>query len=229
MTKENSDALQSIVDTIDYVVGEKVKKASYDITRNARIKKVYWDSLLAEQIITGYDIEIDGKSYYIAKPISKGIVAKENDIVKLHFPCNNPNNMYLSYANDSANFINSEIFSVSDNYNLEEIIWNNGRKKYTARYTFQVTFPSTTEQLSVVDTFSIKKFASNQESISITSDNGVFITINEDLTTNSLEDIKIKIYNQNESTESITKTIHVNVVEFGQSYNIQDIDLYPNL
>ena len=97
---EDSDmkAIREIANGMEYVANEAVDKASYDVTRNARITKVYYDWEDAIKYTSAYDITCDGKPYHINKERGKGIIAEKNDIVKLHIPCNNMNNMYLSYA-----------------------------------------------------------------------------------------------------------------------------------
>ena len=65
---EDSDmkAIREIANGMEYVASEAVDKASYDVTRNARITKVYYDEFEAFFII-GYDISVpsitDGKGF----------------------------------------------------------------------------------------------------------------------------------------------------------------------
>ena len=104
MTKENADALKVLTETINRLADEAVDQADYDRTRNARITNVHYEEGTAFTI-TGYDIEVDGKEYYLPKQAGKGIMAKKGDIVKIHIPCNNSNYMYLSYPHDPEDFI----------------------------------------------------------------------------------------------------------------------------
>ena len=71
----NQKATKEIADMMHYVADDAVKNAPYDKTRNARIKKVYYNQITQE--IIGYDISVDDKDYHLDKERGKGIIAKK--------------------------------------------------------------------------------------------------------------------------------------------------------
>ena len=152
MTKENADALKVLTETINRLADEAVDQADYDRTRNARITKVYKDYSNA---ITGYDYEVDGKKYYIDKERGKGIIARENDIVKLHIPCNNMNGVYLSYPHDPEDYVKSYTISTASNPGSLNYIsygtnWGSNVGKLDFALGEHRTFPATTKQFSSI-------------------------------------------------------------------------------
>ena len=150
----NKKATKEIADMMHYVAEDAVDTASYDVTRNARVTKVYYkQDEWNVYYINGYDVKVDDKQYHINKERGKGIIANENDSVKAHFPCNNSNNIYLSYQHDPEDFISELYWNEGDNVILK---YNSDRTEfYSAIEIFNVTFPATTKQFSSVDiTFS---------------------------------------------------------------------------
>ena len=81
MDDTNKKATKELVDMMHYVAEDVVGKAPYDVTRNGRITKVYYNQIT--QDIIGYDVKVDDKDYHLNKERGKGVIAKKNDIVKL--------------------------------------------------------------------------------------------------------------------------------------------------
>ena len=117
----NQKATKELAEMIHYVADESVGKATYDKTRNGRITKVYRN--ISTNEIVGYDVNVDDKKYYVKKEINKGIIANENDIVYVNFPCNNVNNIYLSLINGEQNMY-------SENEVKTNGIWIDGKTIY---------------------------------------------------------------------------------------------------
>lgn len=220
MTKENSDALQNIVETIDYVSTQNMKKATYDVTRNARITKVYYDEGGSVFTIKGYDIEVDGKSYYLKKESGKGIIAEENDIVKLHIPCNNMNYMYLSYSHDPEDFIKYFTSAEGSSYTSS---WNSGRKEVILSYDISVTFPATTDQFSSVTVsfpMGLKITRGMPYNFIFTADNGVWGVVTShdvygNIDADTTTSVSVKLYNENPSTSAVTKSFNIYLKAMG--------------
>lgn len=145
-------ATKELVDMIHYVADETVDKATYDRTRNARITKVYYNQIT--QNILGYDVKVDDKEYHIDKERGKGIVAKKEDIVKIHFLCNNPNSYYLSYPHDPEDFIRMlDLEMGTDQYS---IYYNSGFYKHIVQSdNIGQVFPIKTDQFSVATAYTV--------------------------------------------------------------------------
>lgn len=221
MTKENSDALQNIVETIDYVSTQNMKKATYDVTRNARITKVYYDEGGSVFTIKGYDIEVDGKNYYLKKESGKGIIAEENDIVKLHIPCNNMNYAYLSYPHDPEDYIKYFISTEGSSYIMS---WRSGRRDVVLSYDITLTFPSTTKQFSSVLVpieIPLKKTRGLPYTFIVSGDNGVWGVMNSSNVLGKEDEslattVSIKFYNENpNTTSSVAKTFNMYIKASG--------------
>ena len=142
----NQKATKEIADMMHYVASEAVDNAGYDKTRNARVTQVYYADIF-QTIINGYDVDVDGRSYHLSKERGKGVIAKVNDVVKLHFPCDNSNLMYISYPHDPEDFI-AEYTPTNYGYRWK---YNNGTKVvkiFSNTYHTSLTFPATTNQFS---------------------------------------------------------------------------------
>lgn len=220
---EDSDmkAIREIANGMEYIASEAVDKAPYDVTRNARITKVYYDEFEAFYII-GYDVTCDGKSYHIDKERGKGINAKENDIIKLHIPCNNMNNMYLSYAHDPEDFVKYFVTIEGADYSS---YWNSGLyEQVLSSELYNITFPATTNQYSSVSltmNMTLPKTNGRYYSFIVTADNGVtgkVMNYNVDEVTVSTPLI-VKFSNENPINTAITK---------GFNYYIKAIGLRPS-
>ena len=217
MTKENADAIKVLTETMNRIADESVDQADYDRTRNARITKVYKDYTSA---IIGYDIEVDGKSYHINKERGKGIIARENDIVKLHIPCNNMNNLYLSYPHDPEDYVKSYIISTASNTGVSNYIsYETELGSNVGKLDFALgeyrTFSATTKQFSsILVTIPWSGVGSGNDyfgsTFQVSADEGVLATFYE-YGTNS---IIIKCYNENPTTtDPVTKFFNIFVSE----------------
>jgi len=215
---EDSDmkAIREIANGMEYVASEAMKFAPYDKTRNGRITKVYYET--GVNTIIGYDFNLDGKEYHLKKEQGRGIIAKENDVVKVHFPCNNSNYMYLSYPHDPEDFIKYFVSSEGEEYYL---IWNTGRYEHIITSTLNLTFPATTKQFSSTSiSYSIflPQTAGIPYDFIISCDNGVqgVVTDHNVLVGSS---INIKFYNENPTTTTpVTKEVKVYVKAMGIVY-----------
>ena len=144
MDDTNQKATKELADMIHFVAEDAVEKAPYDVTRNARVTKVYKEGYVFDEYISGYDVNVDGRNYHLTKERGKGVIAKENDIVKLHFPCNNPNYMYLSYSHDAEDYI-SRVDGTQYGFVRK---YYGGDIEISMIVETEVTFPSTTKQFS---------------------------------------------------------------------------------
>ena len=213
MTKENADALKVLTETINRLADEAVDQADYDRTRNVRIIKVYYAEGTAFTI-TGYDIEVDGKVYYFPKQSGKGIMAKKDDIVKMHIPCNNMNNAYLSYPHDPEDFIK---YFTTDEGSSYYMYWNSSRFEQVISYElFSITFPPTTNQFNEY-VYQLSGFYLPQSlrpyTFTVTADNGVWGVV-QDYNVMSLDNsaqLNIKFYNQG----AVTKNFNIYIKAMG--------------
>lgn len=212
---EDSDmkAIREIANGMEYVASEAVDKAPYDVTRNARITKVYYNEFWGEFAISGYDIKVDGKPYYIKKEYAKGITAKENDIVKLHIPCNNINNMYLSYAHDSSDSLEKSSFITGSGINSIRVAtrskyWSSGVIETESTKGSYLTFPATSKQFSSITVVVYGAYSTyTDRNYVVCADNGVIATmvnVSDDMI------LTIKLYNENPDTVNpVTKFVNV--------------------
>lgn len=221
MDDTNQKATKELADMIHYVANEAVKDATYDRTRNARITKVYNNGTSITDI-TGYDVKVDDKEYYISKERGKGIIANVNDSVKAHFPCNNPNSIYLSYAHDPEDYIKYFLATESDSFariynsNLRE---QNMSKEYKSIYGNAITFPATTKQFSSVDvvlgdSYFYLPLVSIPWRIFVSTDNGVHGVImnSEVYQMDSSHPLTIRLYNENPTTTNpVTKDVQLDL------------------
>ena len=205
---EDSDmkAIREIANGMEYIANEAVDKAPYDVTRNARITKVYYSSY---NVIDGYDINVDGKEYHIKKERGKGVIAKENDVVKVHIPCNNMSNMYLSYAHDPEDFIKEYSISTASttgvvHYISYDTLWGSGIRKREFAFGEYRTFPTTSKQFStLLVTIPWGNYQGTDpnyfdSTFNVCADQGVLAT----LETIDSTSITIKCYNENPTTTS---------------------------
>lgn len=222
----NQKATKEIADMIHYVAEDVVKSAPYDVTRNGRITKVYKD--INTHAILGYDIMVDGRPYHFDKDRGKGIIAKENDIVQVHFPCNNSNYMYLTYAHDPEDSISELNMIVPDNYMAT---YYSGIKHYQQTYYFSsatpITFPTTTKQFSYFDlTFGTTfpqeymylPWSDVDWKIYPTTDNGTWCVILSRFgqIVDGAHPLVLRIYNENPTTTSpVTKELCLNIMAYG--------------
>ena len=221
---EDSDmkAIREIANGMEYVASEAVDKAPYDVTRNARITKVYLLPDAGIRDIIGYDITCDGKPYHIDKERGKGIIAEENDIVKLHIPCNNMNNVYLSYAHDPEDYIK---YFLANEYDYFTRIYSTGIREESLSTSQVVTFPATTKQFSSVNVEVVSygvPYVGTPWRITVATDNGTFGVVqnSEVHYVDETHPIIIKLYNENPTTTSpVTKSVEVNILMRGIWYN----------
>lgn len=147
MADSDMKAIKEIANNMEYVANEAVNNAPYDKTMNARITEVVVDGVSGNSPIVGYWVSVAEKKYYIKKQIGSGIIAKKDDIVKLHIPCNNPNAMYLSYAHDPEDVVKKYVSYGLTEYERE---WSNNRTDAVwALFIPNVVFPTTSHQFSV--------------------------------------------------------------------------------
>ena len=215
---EDSDmkAIREIANGMEYIANEAVDKASYDVTRNARITKVYYSSY---NVIDGYDINVDGKDYHIKKERGKGVIAKENDIVKLHIPCNNMSNIYLSYAHDPEDYVKEYSVDTANspgilNYIRYDTKWGSDIEKIDFALGEYRTFPTTTKQFSSLSVTIPWSLSTNPNyfgsTFSVCADQGVIATLSE----NFGSEIIVKCYNENPTTTSpVTKFFNIFISE----------------
>ena len=212
MDDTNQKATKELADMIHYVADESVKDAPYDVTRNARITKVYYAQDL--NTIIGYDVKVDDKKYYITKESGKGIIARENDVVKAHFPCNNSNNIYLSYPHDAEDFIKYFITNEGSEYIM---YYNTGRYEHVITRDTSATFPATTKQFSstVVNIPMDLPTSLTYYSFEVLCDNGVWGVVTNALVTNATS-LSVKLYNENPTTTSpVTKPFNFYIKAMG--------------
>ena len=208
----NQKATKEIADMMHYVAEDAVKNAPYDKTRNATITKVYYAQDL--NTIIGYDIKVDGRSYHIPKESGKGIIAKENDVVKLHFPCNNASQFYLSYPHDPEDFIKHFITNEGSEYIM---YYNTGRYERVIAYDIPVTFPATTKQFSsvVVNIPMALPTSLVHYSFDVVCDSGVWGVVTDSLVS-SATSVNVKLYNENPTTTTpVTKTLSFYIKAMG--------------
>ena len=217
MDDTNQKATKELADMIHFVAEDAVGKAPYDVTRNARVTKVYKEGYVFDEYISGYDVNVDGRNYYLAKERGKGVIAKENDIVKLHFPCNNPNYMYMSYAHDAEDFI------VEYTHTQYGHVWkyNNGTKAvriFGNTSPTSLTFPATTNQFSettiTIDCeeagISVTSDENKKYAYTVMCDNSVWGTVDN---YNSSDWIIVNLFNKNPNTTSpVTKNVNIRIV-----------------
>jgi len=215
---EDSDmkAIREIANGMEYVASEAIKKAPYDKTRNGKITKVYYETDI--NTIIGYDFNLDGKEYHLKKEQGKGIIAKENDIVKVHFPCNSSNYMYLSYPHDPEDFIKYFVTNEGGEYLS---YWNSGLyEQVLSSDLYNITFPSTTNQYSSVSLtmgMVLPKTVGNYYSFIVTADNGVtgkVMNYNVDEIT-TLNPLIVKFSNENPINTPITKNFNYYIKAIG--------------
>ena len=217
MDDTNQKATKELADMIRYVANEAVKDAPYDVTRNARITKVYNAQDL--NTIIGYDVKVDDKEYHITKESGKGIIARENDVVKAHFPCNNSNNIYLSYPHDPEDFIKYFITNEGSEYIM---YYNTGRYEHVLNYSMSVTFPATSKQFSSAtkNIQLVLPTSLTHYSFEVLCDNGVWGTVKDSLV-NQSSTINVKLYNENPTTTApVTKTINFYIKAMGIMYQL---------
>ena len=212
----NKKATKEIADMMHYVAEDVVDTASYDVTRNARVTKVYTDWYGNTEYIIGYDINVDGRNYHLTKERGKGVIASENDIVKLHFPCNNPNYMYLSYAHDPEDFI---IKYEGTHYGYIQYYYSGHKRVVTSLQTTEFTFPSTTKQFSKVisgidaEESGIELGEMSKYAFTVMADNDVWGTVNN----YNGDSLGVTLYNENPTTTNpVTKNVNVRII--GERY-----------
>ena len=216
---EDSDmkAIKEIASGMEYVASEAMKFAPYDKTRSARITKVYNAQDL--NTIIGYDVKVDDKEYHITKESGKGIIARKNDVVKAHFPCNNSNNIYLSYPHDPEDFI--KYFSTNEG--SEYIMYyHSGRYEHVLNYDMSVTFPATSKQFSSAtkNIQLVLPTSLTYYSFEVLCDNGVWGTVTDSLV-NQSSTINVKLYNENPTTtDPVIKTIKFYIKAMGIMYQL---------
>ena len=220
MDDTNQKATKELADMIHYVADESIKDAPYDVTRNARVTKVYYNQIT--QNIIGYDIKVDDKDYHLNKERGKGVIAKKNDIVKLHFPCNNPNYMYLSYAHDPEDFVRMlDLEMGTDEYS---IYYNSGFYQHVMRVKAQdlgITFPIKTEQFSYYDVSLAMVLPKSNiaYSFKITCDNSVWGVVRNYNVTELDGLLTIRLYNDNpDKVNPITKNFNIKIEAEGFLY-----------
>lgn len=123
MNKEDI-AIEVLSKQIIKAVDNKCNKLPFDKTYTGVISAVNYD---------GYTVQYSGKSIHIKT--SNTTMFKNNDIVKICIPCDNPNNTYIVLDIDS----------------LQNIVINGGgneARKYTAK---EISFDDTNSQLGVVN------------------------------------------------------------------------------
>ena len=213
---EDSDmkAIKEIASGMEYVASEAMKFAPYDKTRSARITKVYNAQDL--NTIIGYDVKVDDKEYHITKESGKGIIARKNDVVKAHFPCNNPNYMYLSYAHDPEDFI---IKYEGTHYGYIQYYYSGHKRVVTSLQTTEFTFPSTTKQFSKVisgidaEESGIELGEMSKYAFTVMADNDVWGTVNN----YNGDSLGVTLYNENPTTTNpVTKNVNVRII--GERY-----------
>ena len=224
----NQKATKEIADMIQYVAEDAVKNAPYDKTRNATITKVYYaQDEWNIYYINGYDVKVDGKLYHLTKERGKGVIAKVNDVVKLHFPCNNSNLIYLSYPHDAEDFISELYWNEGDSVILK---YNSSRTEfYSPIEIFSVIFPATTKQFSSVDiTFSTNSSLGHQYlrlpfsdipyRIRPTCENGISCVVMSSgvYQIDNTHYLTIRFYNENPTTTApVTKNIVGQIIATG--------------
>ena len=213
----NQKATKEIADMMHYVAEDAVKNAPYDKTRNARVTKVYKEGYVFDEYISGYDVDVDGRSYHITKERGKGVIAKVDDIVKLHFPCDNSNLMYISYSHDPEDYI-AEYTPTHYGYVCK---YNNGNKVvkiFSNTYQTPLTFPATTNQFSettiTIDCeeagISVISDENKKYAYAVMCDNSVWGTVDND---SSSDWIIVHLFNKNpNTTNSVTKNVNVRIV-----------------
>ena len=221
MDDTNQKATKELADMMHYVAEDVVGKAPYDVTRNARVTKVYNSGTSITDII-GYDIKVDDKEYHVNKERGKGIIANENDVIKAHFPCNSSNNIYLSYAHDPEDYIKYFLATESDSFGRiynSKLREQNMSKEYKATYSNAITFPATTKQFSSVDvvlgdSYYYLPLVSIPWRIFISTDNGVHgVVMNSEVyQMDSSHPITIRLYNENPTTTNpVTKNVQLDL------------------
>ena len=211
----NQKATKEIADMIQYVANEAVDNAGYDKTRNARVTQVYYADY-PPTIISGYDVSVDGRSYNISKERGKGVIAKVNDVVKLHFPCDNSNLMYISYPHDPEDFIvkySGTQYGHIWQYNngVQEIYFGVRGNQY-----FDFIFPATTKQFSKTtiafgcEEIGISTNWLDRYSYTVACDNGVFGTVTANV---GSDFVVVNLYNENPDTvKPVVKQVTVQVL-----------------
>jgi hypothetical protein len=213
MTKENADALKVLTNTINRLADEAVDQADYDRTRNARVIEVVRDITQYGQPIVGYKVDVDGKQYDFKKDSGKGIIVNENDVVKMHIPCNNMNNAYLSYPHDPENYIKTY---ENTQYGFRQV-YSRGKRETIGHINIDVTFPATTKQ------FSSYEFVIDGESFGMTgidstvvydfivgADNDVIATMVNSNYKNQEDLLVVKLRNENpDAINPVTKNVNV--------------------
>lgn len=86
------DIKKEILKAIEYVVDSKLRRASFDKTYTGVIVGVNGDGT--------YGVQINGVTYNKIKSVAESISI--NDTVRVVYPQNNPNNMYI--LNNNANY-----------------------------------------------------------------------------------------------------------------------------
>ena len=217
MDDTNQKATKELADMMHFVANEAVKDAPYDVTRNARITKVYYETDV--NTIIGYDVKVDDKEYHITKESGKGIIARENDVVKAHFPCNNSNNIYLSYPHDPEDFIKYFITNEGSEYIM---YYNTGRYEHVLNYDMSVTFPATSKQFSSAtkNIQLVLPTSLTHYSFEVLCDTGVWGTVTDSLV-NQSSTINVKLYNENPTTtDPVTKTINFYIKAMGVRHQL---------
>ena len=214
----NQKATKEIADMMHYVADDAVKNAPYDKTRNARVTKVYYNQITQE--IIGYDISVDDKDYHLDKERGKGIIAKKNDIVKIHFPCNNPNSYYLSYTHDPEDFIRLlDLEMGTDEYS---IYYNSGLYKHVVQFdNIGQVFPVKTDQFSVATVYTVMVLPKSNSvySFKVTCDNGVWGVVTNSNVTELDGLLTIKLYNDNpDKINPVTKNVNIKIEAEGFLY-----------
>ena len=213
----NQKATKEIADMMRYVASEAVDNAGYDKTRNARVTQVYYADIF-QTIINGYDVDVDGRSYHLTKERGKGVIAKVNDVVKLHFPCDNSNLMYISYPHDPEDFI---IRVDGTQYGFVRRYYG-GDKDIFMRMETEVTFPATTKQFSKTtiafgcEEVGIELGTSELYTYSVYCNKSIIASVNA---INSSDFVVVNLYNENPDTVNpVTKTVKVMVVANRHQY-----------
>lgn len=81
----NDRAMNEIIESIDFLIEQKLANASFDKTKIARVLKVNDDNT--------YDLMLDGIE--MSKVKSKGGVCGVNEVVDVKIPQNNYSKMYI--------------------------------------------------------------------------------------------------------------------------------------
>ena len=214
----NQKATKEIADMMHYVAEDAVKNAPYDKTRNARVTKVYTEGYVFDEYISGYDVDVDGRSYHLTKERGKGVIAKVNDVVKLHFPCDNSNLMYISYSHDPEDYI-SRVDGTQYGFVRR---YYGGDKDIFMRTETEVTFPATTKQFSKTtiafgcEEVGIELGTSELYTYSVYCNKSIIASVNA---INSSDFVVVNLYNENPDTVNpVTKTVKVMVVANRHQY-----------